>query len=166
VEEHIRKLFKAGRRMFPDFAFRTTIMVGFPGETEKAFQSLLDFVEDVAFDRLGAFTFCPEEGTPAASMLDQIPQEEKDRRYAELMELQQGISLTRQRGFIGKEMDVLIEEVDEEDGTRWGRSFRDAPEIDGLVSISGGDGDMPGDMVKVSITDASEYDLFGERVRI
>ncbi|MEA3283799.1 MAG: 30S ribosomal protein S12 methylthiotransferase RimO [Synergistota bacterium] len=164
VEEHIRKLFKAGRRMFPDFAFRTTIMVGFPGETEKAFQSLLDFVEDVAFDRLGAFTFCPEEGTPAASMPDQIPQEEKDRRYAELMELQQSISLTRQRGFVGKEMDVLIEEVDEEDGIRWGRSFRDAPEIDGLVSISGAKDDVPGDMVRVSITDASEYDLFGERV--
>nr|WP_321500360.1 30S ribosomal protein S12 methylthiotransferase RimO [uncultured Dethiosulfovibrio sp.] len=165
VEAHIRELFKVGREMYPDFAFRTTLMVGFPGETEESFQSLLDFVEDVQFDRLGAFTYCAEEGTPAALMENQVPQEIKDARYAELMELQQEISLSRQRSFIGKVMDVLVEDVDEADGTRWGRSFRDAPEIDGLVAISDAEGVPPGQMVKVSISDASEYDLFGEILR-
>lgn len=164
VEAHIRDLFRKGRDLFPDFAFRTTLMVGFPGETEEKFQSLLDFVEDVQFDRMGAFTYCAEEGTTAASMDGQVPQEVKDARYAELMELQQGISLDRQRSFVGKELQVLVEDVDQEDGMRWGRSFRDAPEIDGLVAVSGADGVSPGDMINVSISDSSEYDLFGEMI--
>ena len=165
VEAHIRELFKVGREMYPDFAFRTTLMVGFPGETEESFQSLLDFVQDVRFDRLGAFTYCAEEGTAAARMENQVPQELKDSRYAELMELQQEISLSRQRSFVGKEMDVLVEDVDQHDGTRWGRSFRDAPEIDGLVAVSGAHGVSPGDMIKVAISDSSEYDLFGEFIQ-
>ncbi len=164
VEAHIRELFRKGRELYPDFAFRTTLMVGFPGETEEKFQSLLDFVEDVQFDRMGAFTYCAEEGTPAASMEGQVPQEVKDARYAELMELQQGISLDRQRSFVGKEIQVLVEDVDHEDGMRWGRSFRDAPEIDGLVAVSGADGVSPGEMIKVRVSDGSEYDLFGEMI--
>lgn len=165
VGAHIRELFKVGREMYSDFAFRTTLMVGFPGETEESFQSLLDFVQDVRFDRLGAFTYCAEEGTAAARMENQVPQELKDSRYAELMELQQEISLSRQRSFVGKEMDVLVEDVDQHDGTRWGRSFRDAPEIDGLVAVSGAHGVSPGDMIKVAISDSSEYDLFGEFIQ-
>lgn len=165
VEAHIRELFRKARDLYPDFAFRTTLMVGFPGETEEKFQSLLDFVEDVRFDRMGAFTYCAEEGTPAASMDGQVPQEVKDARYAELMELQQSISLDRQRSFVGKDIQVLIEDVDQEDGMRWGRSFRDAPEIDGLVAVSGADGVSPGEMIKVRVSDGSEYDLFGEMVR-
>lgn len=164
VEQHIREIFGAGRKMYSDFAFRTTIMVGFPGETDEAFEKLLSFVEDVRFDRLGAFTFYPEEGTPASKMDGQIPQEVKDARYAELMELQQEISASRQAQFIGKELDVLVEEIDEEDQTVWGRSFRDAPEIDGAVAVREADGVVPGDMIKVRINDAAEYDLFGEMV--
>ena len=164
MEAHIRELFRKGRELYPDFAFRTTLMVGFPGETEDKFQSLLDFVEDVQFDRMGAFTYCAEEGTPAASMEGQVPQEVKDARYAELMELQQGISLDRQRSFVGKEIQVLVEDVDHEDGMRWGRSFRDAPEIDGLVAVSGADGVSPGEIIKVRVSDGSEYDLFGEMI--
>lgn len=164
VESHIRNLFRRGREINPDFAFRTTIMVGFPGETDDNFSSLLDFVEEVKFDRLGAFTFFAEDGTKAASLPDQIPQEIKDHRYAQLMELQQEISLSRQKSFIGRELDVLIEDVDMEDGLRWGRSFRDAPEIDGVVAVSGAEGHGPGERLRVKISDGSEYDLFGEMV--
>lgn len=165
VLSHIREILASGRELNPDFAFRTTLMVGFPGETEKAFQDLLNFVEEARFDRLGAFTFSPEDGTKAASLPDQIPQEIKDRRYSELMELQQEISLSKQRSFIGKKLPVLIEEVDKEDGVRWGRSFRDGPEIDGVVGISGAEGRGPGEIVEVLIQDGLEYDLFGEMVK-
>lgn len=164
VLDHVRDILKKGRSLNPDFAFRTTLMVGFPGETEEAFQELLDFVEEARFDRLGAFTFYPEDGTKAAVLPDQVSQETKDRRYNDLMELQQGISLSRQLGFIGKTLKVLVEEVDEEDGTRWGRSFRDGPEVDGVVGISGASGVKPGEFVQVLIKDATEYDLFGEIV--
>jgi len=161
VERHIRELFRRGREINPDFAFRTTLMVGFPGETRAQFDKLLDFVEDIGFDRLGAFTYSPEDGTPAAAFPDQIPEEEKNSRYNELMELQQQVSLTRQAHFVGSELDVLIDEVDAETGERIGRSFRDAPEIDGVVTAAGAESARPGDMIKVKITDSSEYDLSG-----
>ncbi len=164
VEKHIRELFKTGRSINPDFAFRTTLMVGFPGETREQFDKLLDFVEDIGFDRLGAFTYSPEDGTPAASFPDQIPEEEKTARYNELMELQQEVSTARQARFVGKTLDVLVEEFDEESGGRIGRSFRDAPEIDGEVSVSGAESAVPGDMIRVKITGSSEYDLSGEMI--
>ncbi len=161
VEKHIWELFKAGRQINPDFAFRTTLMVGFPGETRAQFDKLLDFVEEIAFDRLGAFTYSAEDGTPAAEFPDQIPEEEKSARYNELMELQQSISVGRQAHFVGRSMDVLIDEVDGETGNRVGRSFRDAPEIDGIVTVAGAPDARPGDMVKVKIEGSSEYDLSG-----
>lgn len=164
VEKHIRELFKTGRSINPDFAFRTTLMVGFPGETRNQFDKLLDFVEDIGFDRLGAFTYSPEDGTPAASFPDQIPEEEKTARYNELMELQQEVSTARQASFVGKTLDVLVEEFDEENCERIGRSFRDAPEIDGEVSVSGAESAIPGDMIRVKITGSSEYDLSGEMI--
>ena len=164
VEKHIRALFKAGRRINPDFAFRTTLMVGFPGETRAQFDKLLDFVEDIGFDRLGAFAYSPEDGTPAAAFPDQISEEEKTARYNELMELQQHVSAARQAGFVGKTLDVLIEEIDDEEGVRIGRSFRDAPEIDGEVTVTGAESARPGDKIAVKITGSSEYDLSGEMI--
>jgi ribosomal protein S12 methylthiotransferase len=164
VEKHIRELFKAGRSINPDFAFRTTLMVGFPGETRAQFDKLLDFVEEIGFDRLGAFTYSPEDGTPAASFPDQIPEQEKTARYNELMELQQEVSTARQARFVGRTMDVLIDEIDSETGERIGRSYRDAPEIDGEVSVRGAESASPGDMIKVRITGSSEYDLSGEMI--
>ncbi len=161
VESHIWELFRTAREINPDFAFRTTLMVGFPGETRGQFEKLLDFVEEIGFDRLGAFTYSQEEGTAAASFPDQISQEEKDLRYNELMELQQGISRQRQALFLDRELEVLVEDCDQ-DGTRWGRSFRDAPEIDGLVAVSGAQDVQPGQRILVKINDSSEYDLYGE----
>ncbi len=165
VERHIWELFRTAREINPDFAFRTTLMVGFPGESRQQFEKLLDFVEEIRFDRMGAFTYSPEEGTAAAKFPDQICQEEKELRYNELMALQQKISRSRQAEFEGRELDVLIEEVDSADGTRWGRSFRDAPEIDGLVAVSGAEGVLPGERIRVKIEDSSEYDLYGEALR-
>lgn len=165
VEEHIWDLFRWGREVNPDFAFRTTLMVGFPGETRDQFDKLLDFVEDIRFDRLGAFTYSPEEGTPAATFPDQIPEEVKAERYNELMELQQSVSIGRQAMFVGRTLDVLIDEIDGENGCRVGRSFRDAPEIDGIVSVYGADDVLPGDRIRVKITDSDEYNLTGEPVR-
>ena len=164
VEKHIRELFRAGRSINPDFAFRTTLMVGFPGETRAQFDKLLDFVEEIGFDRLGAFTYSPEDGTPAASFPDQIPEEEKTARYNELMELQQEVSTARQALFVGRTMDVLIDEIDGTTGERIGRTYRDAPEIDGEVSVAGAESARPGDMIKVRITASSEYDLSGEMI--
>ena len=164
VEKHIRELFKTGRALNPDFAFRTTLMVGFPGETRAQFDKLLDFVEEIGFDRLGAFPYSPEDGTPAAAFPNQIPEEEKTARYNELMELQQEVSLSRQARFVGKTLDVLIDAVDEETGECIGRSYRDAPEIDGEVAVSGAESALPGDMIRVRITGSSEYDLSGEMI--
>lgn len=164
VEKHIRALFRAGRAMNPDFAFRTTLMVGFPGETRAQFEKLLDFVEETGFDRLGAFTYSREDGTPAASFPNQIPEDEKTARYNELMELQQEISLVRQARFVGRTLDVLIDAPGEEPGVMAGRCYRDAPEIDGTVIVSGARGVKPGSLVRVKITGSSEYDLSGEMV--
>ena len=165
VEQHIRDLFAYGRRLNPDFAFRTTLMVGFPGETRAQFDKLLDFVEETGFDRLGAFTYSAEEGTPAASFPDQIPEEEKIERYNELMELQNRMSASRQSQFVGRRLDVLIERAEEqEDGSVdfIGRSYRDAPEIDGEVIVETME-DLPlGTMISVDVTDSTDYDLIGQ----
>ncbi len=164
VEKHIRELFRTGRSINPDFAFRTTLMVGFPGETRAQFEKLLDFVEEIGFDRLGAFTYSPEDGTDAATYPDQISEDEKTARYNELMELQQEVSTARCAHFVGKTLDVLVEEIDEGTDERIGRSFRDAPEIDGEVAVVGAESARPGDMIRVSVTESSEYDLAGEMI--
>lgn len=162
VEKHIRELFRIARDMNPDFAFRTTLMVGFPGETQSQFDKLLDFVREIKFDRLGAFTYSREDGTPAASFSGQIPEKVKKARYDKLMTLQQQISRERQKTFVGRDMAVLVDDYDRSDGTRIGRSFRDAPEIDGVVLVSGAQAVSPGQMVRVKIDDSSEYDLYGK----
>ena len=141
---------------------RTTMIVGFPGETEEAFQELLQFVKEARFDRLGAFTYSPEEGTPGAEMPDQIDESVKQRRLDELMTLQQGISLEKNTERIGEVCEVLCEGV--EDDMYVGRSMREAPESDGVIRFRA-DGEVaPGKYVNVRITGADAYDLFGERI--
>jgi ribosomal protein S12 methylthiotransferase len=164
-EESLRNLFGYIRKEYPSFALRTTFIVGFPGETEKHFQEVLDFMEDMEIDRVGAFTYCAEEGTVAAKLPDQIPQHIKEERYARLMELQSEISLKRQNFFVGKELTVLIENIDMEDNMAWGRSYRDAPEVDGLVGVINGSHLAKGSFVNVKITDAQEYDLLGLEIK-
>jgi ribosomal protein S12 methylthiotransferase len=145
------------REAMPDIALRSTFIVGYPGETEEEFQTLLDFVAKMAFDRVGVFTYSHEPGTPSAILPDPVPEELKVERRDRLMALQQGISLARNQTFIGQTLDVLVE--GQGDGLSIGRSFRDAPEIDGLVLI---DGDAPpGEIVPVRVTSALEYDLRG-----
>lgn len=154
--ETVRRL----RQAVPDIAIRTSFIVGFPGETEEEFQGLLDFVEEMQFDKVGVFTYCQEEGTPASRMPGQVPSEVKDERRARLMELQQQISLEKNRQFVGQELEVLVEGAG--DGISVGRTYRDAPEIDGMVIIQG---EWPTDVIlPVHITGAMEYDLLGEVV--
>ncbi len=147
------------RQAMPEVALRTTFIVGYPGETEEEFQALLDFVEEIRFDRVGAFQFSFERGTPSEPLGDPVPAEVKEDRWERLMALQQGISLERNQQFVGRVMDVLIEGYDAEAGLAIGRTYRDAPEIDGLVLVEG----RPevGQMARVRITGAMPYDLTG-----
>jgi ribosomal protein S12 methylthiotransferase len=162
VYEHIEKL----RAAMPDIALRTTFIVGYPGETEEEFAGLLDFVRAIEFDKVGAFTFSPEPGTPAAELPDQVDDEVKQERYARLMEVQQPISLRKNQAQVGKWLDVLVEGEGRVEGSGepllLARSYRDAPEIDGLVLIPGVRGAAPGEMMQVLINGAMEYDLVGE----
>jgi ribosomal protein S12 methylthiotransferase len=162
TEEHVRWIFRRAREINPDFALRTTLMTGFPGEDRVRFEKLLDFVETYELDRVGAFAFCPEEGTPAESMDGQIPERDKEERLSELLEVQMEVSRGRQERFVGRVLKVLVEEEDPEEGLFFGRSFRDAPEVDGVVEIHGGKDLVPGEFVLVRILEVLEHDLIGE----
>jgi ribosomal protein S12 methylthiotransferase len=145
------------RAVLPDLALRTTFIVGYPGETEAEFQTLLDFVREMRFDRVGAFKFSFEPGTTSAGLGDPIPAEVKQERWERLMALQQGISLEKNQALVGKTLDVLIE--GQAEGLSLGRTYRDAPEIDGLVLV---EGQLPtGDLLPVRISGAMAYDLSG-----
>jgi ribosomal protein S12 methylthiotransferase len=145
------------RTAIPDLALRTTFIVGYPGETEEEFQTLLDFIETIRFDRVGAFQFSFEPGTASEPLGDPVPAEVKQERYERLMELQQGISLEKNQALVGKTLQVLVE--GQGDGISLGRSYRDAPEIDGMVII---EGQAPVDeIVPVRINGAMVYDLSG-----
>ena len=145
------------RTAMPELALRTTFIVGYPGETEEEFQTLLDFVKEIRFDRVGTFLFSFEPGTASEPLGDPVPLEVKEERYDRLMALQQGISLERNQSFMGKTLDVLFE--GHGDGLSMGRSYRDAPEIDGLVIV---EGKAPlGELLPVRITGAMAYDLSG-----
>ena len=139
---------------------RTTMIVGFPGETEEAFHELLQFVKEARFDRLGAFTYSPEEGTPGAAMPDQVDEQIKQRRLDELMTLQQGISLEENTARVGEICEVLCEGAEE--GMYVGRSIREAPESDGVIRFTASREVAPGEYLNVKITGADAYDLFGE----
>lgn len=150
------------REEIPDIALRTTLITGFPGETEEDQQEVLDFVDSMEFDRLGVFTYSLEEGTPAAGMADQIDEEIKIQRRDEIMALQQEVSLDKSAEMVGKTIDVLIEGYIAEDDTYVGRSYKDAPNVDGYVFVHTDWQLMSGTMVRVLITGATEYDMIGE----
>ena len=153
--ERIRKW----REICPDLTIRSTIIVGFPGETEEEFEELLQFLRDAQLDRVGCFTYSDVEGAKANELPDPVPEEVKQQRYARFMEVQQEISAARLQAKIGRTLSVLIDEVDEEGAI--GRSYADAPEIDGLVYLNGEFDVQPGDQVDVLIEHADEYDLWG-----
>ena len=141
---------------------RTTMIVGFPGESEAQFETLERFIEEAKFDRMGAFTYSAEEGTPAAERTDQIPEEVKQRRLDRLMTIQQGISLAANQARVGEIAEVLVEGCDQ--GKYYGRSRMEAPEIDGKIWFKSQKMLKPGEYVQVKILEAYEYDLSGEAV--
>ena len=149
------------RKEIPDIVLRTTLITGFPGETEEDHEELKEFVDEMEFDRLGVFTYSPEEDTPAASMADQVPEEVKEERRDELMELQQEISYDRGQDRIGQELLVMIEGKVADESAYIGRTYGDAPKVDGYIFVQTGELLMTGDFAKVRVTGALEYDLIG-----
>lgn len=160
LEEIIGKL----RKEIPDIAIRTTLITGFPGETEEQHQELVDFVDEMEFDRLGVFTYSPEEDTPAAEMEGQIPEEVKEDRQAEIMELQQEIAFEQAEDMVGKEILVMIEGKVADENAYVGRTYKDAPNVDGLIFVNTEEELMSGDFARVKVTGAAEYDLIGELI--
>ena len=159
--EVTREMLTALRAAMPDLAIRTTFIIGFPGETEEEFRALLEFLEEQQFDRVGIFEFSREDGTPAATLPNQVPGKTKKYRRERAMALQQNISLAKNRQWIGKELPVLVEGAG--DGVSIARSYRDAPEVDGVVLVQK---ELPiGEFTRVKITQAMEYDLMGEIIK-
>ena len=150
------------RREIPGIALRTTLITGFPGETEEQHEELMQFVDEMEFDRLGVFTYSPEEDTPAATMPDQIEESVKEDRQAELMELQQEIAFELAENMIGQEVMVMIEGKVADENAYVGRTYMDAPNVDGLIFVETNEEMMSGDFAKVKVTGALEYDLIGE----
>ena len=161
VERTLERI-KRWREICPELTLRSTFIVGFPGETEEDFQQLLDFLQLAQLDRVGCFKYSPVEGAAANELADPVPEEVKEARYHRFMQLQQQISAQRLQEKVGRELLVLIDDVDAEGAT--GRSMADAPEIDGAVYLNGDTGVNVGDIVKVRIDHADEYDLWGSRV--
>ena len=159
--EELLNVIEKLREEIPDIALRTSLIVGFPGETKDDFDNLKDFIKVVKFDRLGVFQYSQEEGTKAAKMEKQIDKKTKEKRYNKIMEIQQDISYNKNRKYIGKEIEVIIDEKIEDEFI--GRTVYDAPEIDNTVYVRGKNINI-GDIIKVKITDAFEYDLMGEKI--
>ena len=165
-DEELLAIFKKAREINPDFALRTTCMVGFPGEKKQHFDKMIDFISEVQFDRMGAFTFFAEEGTKAYEMSGQVSEATKKKRLNTLMAVQEEISFKRQQLFVGREVDVLLENVEWEYGFAEGRSFREAPEVDGLIEIRNIREDLKvGDIIKVQLKEAMPHDMVGEEVK-
>ena len=160
IREKVAKL----REAMPDIAIRTTLIVGFPGETEEEFEDLKGFVQDMKFDRLGVFSYSQEEGTAAARMENQIEDEVKEERKDTIMDIQKNIAAALCEGEVGKELQVLIEGKLPEERIFCGRTGRDAPDIDGLVFVSSAEELYSGDFVTVKIREAGDYDLMGDVV--
>lgn len=150
------------RQEIPDIALRTTLITGFPGETQEQHEEVMQFVDSMEFDRLGAFTYSPEENTPAAEMPDQISQEVKEDRRDAIMELQQDVSADKSATMIGKTLEVMIEGKVEDENAYVGRTYMDAPNVDGYIFVNTDEELMSGDFVPVKVTGAMEYDLIGE----
>ncbi|GAB7388321.1 hypothetical protein BSNK01_21580 [Bacillaceae bacterium] len=162
-QRDIRELIGKIRDRIPDVALRTSMIVGFPGETDEDFERLVEFVKEMKFDRLGVFTYSQEEGTPAARIKDQVDEETKEWRAHRLMEVQREIAQAQNARFVGKTLPVLLERYDGRNDVYIGRTQYDAREIDGEVFVSGYRGDL-GAIVDVTITHSYEYDLVGEVV--
>ncbi|GFI11204.1 MAG: 30S ribosomal protein S12 methylthiotransferase RimO [Lachnospiraceae bacterium] len=152
------------REALPDICLRTTLITGFPGETEEDHRELMSFIDTCEFDRLGVFTYSQEEDTPAAQMPGQIDEEVKENRQAELMELQQEIAFEKAEAMKGRELEVLIEGRVSGENAYVGRTYRDAPDVDGYIFINTEETLMSGDFAKVRVTGACEYDLIGELI--
>ena len=161
-KQQLKKIVRKLRQEIPDIALRTTLITGFPGETQEQHEELMEFVDEMEFDRLGVFTYSPEEDTPAAEMSDQISEEVKQERQAELMELQQDIVFDQAEDMIGQEVLVMIEGKVADENAYVGRTYKDAPNVDGLIFINTDEELMSGDFAKVKVTGALEYDLVGE----
>lgn len=161
-QEKLTTIIKKLRNKMPDICIRTTLIVGFPSETEKEFNDLAEFVQNSKFDRLGIFTYSKEEGTPAYNMPNQVPEEIKEERKDYIMELQKSISAAKCESFIDKTLKVIVEgKIEDEDNVYCGRSYRDCYEIDGFVFFESNDDLIAGDFVDIKITSASDYDLIG-----
>ena len=161
-QAHIRRVLDYVAKVAPQFMLRTTLMVGFPGETEAQFAAMVRFIQDHPFDRVGAFSFSPEEGTAAANLPDQVPEEVKQERLARLMAAQQPISRARNEKRVGQVVDVLIEGT--KDGSAFGRSYAEAPDVDGKIYVESADHLTAGSYVPVRLVRAEEYDMIGELV--
>lgn len=161
-KEELVEIITKLRREIPDITLRTTLITGFPGETKEQHEELMDFVDEMEFDRLGVFTYSPEEGTPAASMPEQLEESVKEERQAELMELQQEIAFEQAEDMIGREVLVMIEGKVADENAYVGRTYKDAPNVDGLIFVNTDVELMSGDFAKVKVTGACEYDLIGE----
>lgn len=150
------------RKEIPDICLRTTLITGFPGETQEQHEEVMEFIDTLEFDRLGAFTYSPEEDTPAATFEDQIDEEVKEDRQADIMELQQEIAFDKAEDMIGREVLVMIEGRVADENAYVGRTYRDAPNVDGLIFINTDVELISGDFAKVKVTGALDYDLIGE----
>lgn len=161
-QAQLREMIGRLRREIPDIALRTTMIAGFPGETEEDHQEVLAFVDEMEFERLGVFAYSAEEDTPAAGFADQIPEEIKEDRRDEIMELQQEIAFEKSESMVGRVLDVMIEGKVADEAAYVGRTYMDAPNVDGYIFVNSGELFMSGDFVRVKVTSASEYDLIGE----
>ncbi len=160
--EDIRKIVKALRTAMQDICIRTTLICGFPGETEQMHEELMDFVEEMQFDRLGCFAYSRQEGTPANDFEEQVDDAQKEEWVAEIMELQQDISIECNQKLIGTTMEVFVEGKVANENAYVARTYRDAPDVDGLLFVQTEQELMTGDFIQVRVTGAYEYDLIGE----
>ncbi len=158
----IRKMVGRLREEIPDIALRTTLITGFPGETEEDHEELMAFVDEMEFERLGVFPYSAEEDTPAAAFEGQIPEEVKEERRDQVMELQQEIAFEKSEGMVGRVLDVMIEGKVADEPAYVARTYMDAPGVDGYLFVNSGESFLSGDFVRVKVTGASEYDLIGE----
>ncbi len=160
--EDLKTLMNKIRKEVPDFIFRTTLIVGFPGETQENFDSMVEFIEEMEFDKIGVFTYSQEEGTPAATMDNQIDEEVKVERKDYILQVQQNVSARKSMAYVGKTFDVMVDGKLPEEDVYVGRSYMDCYEIDGMVFFKADYEIMSGDIVQVKITESLEYDLKGE----
>lgn len=161
-QSELRTVIKKLRKQIPDICLRTTLITGFPGETKEDHEDLMEFVNEMEFDRLGVFTYSQEEDTPAAQMEDQIKEEVKEQRQREIMELQQEIAFELAERMTGKVVTAMVEGKIADEDAYVARTYKDAPEVDGYIFIHTGEMLMTGDFVKVRVTGSYEYDLIGE----